>query len=317
MSGPGGLERLERMLTLVPWLTSNPGVSLDMAAEQFGISVEQLEKDLWTLVVSGLPGHGPDQLIDIDFWDDGLIYVRDPQVLDVSMRLSPDESSALLVGLRLLAQVSDDGMRVLALQAADRIEAALGGSESGLVVDVEPSSEFRASLEVTMAQGRAVSIVYGDATADRVTSRIIWPQRVYSIDDVVYTEAFCEMAVAIRTFRLDRMRSVQPVDAVREPLPDSIPAADIAHDRLSQAALARIRFSPEVAWAADLHQGTTRDVGTDGSILAAIPYYDPEWLIGWVLSIGPGIVVLDPPELRRGVREAAEQALQALGAHRA
>lgn len=51
--------RLSRLLALVPWLLANDGVTLAHAAEHFGVSAEQLEKDLFLLIVSGFPGMGP------------------------------------------------------------------------------------------------------------------------------------------------------------------------------------------------------------------------------------------------------------------
>jgi proteasome accessory factor C len=65
MSTTTSAERLSRMLSLVPWLTSHDGVTIDDAARHFDVSPEQLEKDLWLLIVCGLPGYGPDQLVDI------------------------------------------------------------------------------------------------------------------------------------------------------------------------------------------------------------------------------------------------------------
>ena len=89
--------RLTRLLALVPWLMAHDGVTIDEAALHFGVTASDLERDLWLLVVSGLPGYGPDQLVDIDFWDDGVIHVRDPQTLDRPLRLTPDEALVSLV----------------------------------------------------------------------------------------------------------------------------------------------------------------------------------------------------------------------------
>ena len=100
--------RLSRLLALVPWLMVNDGITITEAATHFGVSPAQLEKDLWLLIVCGLPGHGPDQLVDIQFWDDGRIHVLDAQTMSAPLRLSGDEAVALLVALRLLAQIPGD-----------------------------------------------------------------------------------------------------------------------------------------------------------------------------------------------------------------
>ena len=311
MTANTGMERVERMLTLVPWLSSNPGVSMTEAARNFDISVEQLEKDLWTLVVSGLPGHGPDQLIDIDFWDDGKIYVRDPQVLGTSMRLSADESTALLVGLRLLAQISDGGIRSVVLAAAGRIEAALGASDSGLVVDVDSVSSVRSEMEVVLGSGSAAAITYGGATDDVVSNRVIWPHQIYTIDDILYVEAYCESAEANRTFRLDRILALQEVS---QPRPAGADLTTGLHPLPKENAqnVATIVFSPDVAWAADFHSVLGSEVSSDGSVTVTMGFFDPDWVIGWVMSLGGGAEILAPPELRAATFAAADQALQAI-----
>ena len=83
-------SRLSRLLALVPWLTANPGVTVDEAAAHFDVSADQLEKDLFLLICTGRPGHFHDDLVDIQFWDeDRRITVLDPQSLDRPLRLSP------------------------------------------------------------------------------------------------------------------------------------------------------------------------------------------------------------------------------------
>jgi len=311
MSSNAGMERVERMLTLVPWLSSNPGVSMIDTASNFGISVEQLEKDLWTLVVSGLPGHGPDQLIDIDFWDDGKIYVRDPQVLGTSMRLSPDESTALLIGLRLLAQISDGHIRSVVLAAASRIEAALGASDSGLVVDVGLASSARSQMEAVLGNRSAAAITYGSATDDSVSERVIWPQQMYTIDDILYVEAYCELAEANRTFRLDRIVTLAEVE---KPLPAGVDLGNESRPKIPAEAesVATITFGPTAAWAADLHPILRKEIAADGSVTVDMGYFDQNWLIGWVMSLGAGVEVVAPRDLRKATYEAADQALRAI-----
>ena len=98
-------DRIPRLLALVPWLIKRPGITLTQTAEHFGISVDTLTKDLWQIVLCGLPGYGPDQLVDIDFWDDDRIWVYDPQTLALPMRISSEEAIALAIALRRMSQI--------------------------------------------------------------------------------------------------------------------------------------------------------------------------------------------------------------------
>jgi proteasome accessory factor C len=63
---------------MVPWLQQHPGVSVQQAADHFGVPAADFERDLWLTICCGLPGHGPDQLIDIQFWDEDGAITTDP-----------------------------------------------------------------------------------------------------------------------------------------------------------------------------------------------------------------------------------------------
>ena len=101
MSG-GASERLSRLLALVPYLLNRQGIPMEQAAKDAGITVDQLEKDLFLLFVCGLPGHMPDDLIEAD-WEDGLVYLGNADTIARPLRLGAEEVATLLVGLRLLA----------------------------------------------------------------------------------------------------------------------------------------------------------------------------------------------------------------------
>ena len=64
-------DRLARMLALVPYISRRPGVAIGELAAEFGVSAEQIGADLNLLMVCGLPGYYPDDLIDVVLDDDG------------------------------------------------------------------------------------------------------------------------------------------------------------------------------------------------------------------------------------------------------
>ena len=64
-------DRLARMLALVPYISRRPGVAIGELATEFGVSAEQVGADLDLLMVCGLPGYYPDDLIDVVLDDDG------------------------------------------------------------------------------------------------------------------------------------------------------------------------------------------------------------------------------------------------------
>jgi len=57
------LLRTARLLDLVPYLNSNQGISIKDLATDFGVSTAQINSDLTTLWMCGLPGYTPLELI--------------------------------------------------------------------------------------------------------------------------------------------------------------------------------------------------------------------------------------------------------------
>lgn len=70
-------ERLPRLLALVPYLLSRPGIPIADAAADFGVGEQQLRRDLELLWMCGLPGYGPGDLIDLSFASETITVTYD------------------------------------------------------------------------------------------------------------------------------------------------------------------------------------------------------------------------------------------------
>jgi proteasome accessory factor C len=314
-------SRLSRLLALVPWLMVNDGITIAEAAVHFGVSPAQLEKDLWLLIVCGLPGHGPDQLVDIQFWDDGRIHVIDAQTMNTPLRLSGDEAVALLVALRLLAQIPGDHDREALLRATHRLQEAVGelGEAPAVVVQAGGDTSVIDVLNDAIQGNLGVRIVYGSATRDEVTEREIEPLRIASDDGRTYVEAMCRRAGARRTFRLDRILSAALTTSATADMNSAEEGAQ--HDLTSGAPLvpsesvkplsAVIAIDSGARWVLDILSVTDVDDSAESMLTGTVHFYDPEWLVRMMLSLGGVAEVLAPAELRKSVADAANRALAA------
>ena len=102
----GAKDQVARLLTLVPYLHARDSVRLDEAAVALGVSPHQLLKDLKVLLMCGLPGGYPDDLIDVDLdaledpGGDGVIYSLDPGTGEVIWQFdcNPKDSEWILGG---------------------------------------------------------------------------------------------------------------------------------------------------------------------------------------------------------------------------
>ena len=290
-------ERLARLLTLVPWLTAHSGVSKAVAAEHFGITVAQLEADLELITFTG-PGLYGGELVDI-YFDDETITVYDSQGLDRPVQLTADEVSSLLVGLRALQQLPDiDGAAV-----ASAI-AKLNGEAEATDVAVDVTSSDRAGVvAAAIRDHRTLDIEYLHPLRDDNTRRTITPLRLFGTSGAEYVEAWCHVAEAQRTFRLDRMLSCTPGSAAG-PVPDDRIAA-------SRRSTAEVDVEP---WAQHVLEGVPAIVtGSDPVIHATVEYSDERWLVSWAVAAGAGVRITTPDGVQTEARRTAEAALLAYG----
>lgn len=350
------VQRLSRLLSLVPWLSRHQGVTVTEAAEHFGVDPEQLERDLWLVVCCGLPGHGPDQLIDIQFWDDdGHIDVVDPQTLVAPARLTVDEAAALQVGLSILASLAgEDDRRLIdatmailteatAVLAASEPTEGFGasvpqddterqdrhgvtGTNSPVRTDLGADPGITAAITSAAHERQAVEIEYYGATQDALSRRVIWPQRIIVSATVVYVEAWCASARDMRTFRADRIQSVDPVRTESHATPATTHSISQHSSPSGEPTEVIVNIHPDSRWLLDTFDfalpkpdhGIPEAESGSGTedrewIAASIRIWDKRWLTRLVLGMGGDLVVVSPQSLRADVRDAALRGLSAQG----
>jgi len=175
----GATERLSRLLAMVPYLLTRQGIPLKEAAHEFGLSEDQLVKDLELLFVCGTPGHMPDDLIEAD-WESGHVYLKNADTIARPLRLDVDEALALIVGLRALAEVPGVHDRGALDRTLAKLEAAAGDaalSAAQVSVEVEGEADVLATARTALADERRVHLRYFVPTRDETTERDVDPKR--------------------------------------------------------------------------------------------------------------------------------------------
>jgi len=297
------LDRMSRLLVLVPWLRAHDGVTITQAAEHFGVSPEQMERDLWLLVVCGIPGYGPDELIDIDFWNDGHVHVRDPLTLDSPMRLTGEELSALVIALSAMADLP--GATAEVESARQKVMAAAEGMPIIAVqVTGTPPPELQLTIAEAIAEKFSLDVTYASATSGEINIRRIIPQRIESHDGRHILHGYCTQAGGFRSFRLDRMMQVTRGPAI--PLPKS---QQPAMPKVPQQVVCALH--PSAEWIIDVHAVDVLDRLPDGRRTIRISVFDVRWLVGLALGLAGGLEVLEPEDIRQAVVLEAQSALTA------
>lgn len=304
-------ERLARLLTLVPWLRAHDGITIADAARHFQITPDQLTRDLWQLIVCGIPGYGPDQLVDIQFWDDDRIHVIDSMALDHPLRLTGEEVAALLMGLRMLAQVPGPHERQDVLTAMTKLES-VGAPEISVDIAVNAAPGIVSAVQTAIDEGAAVRIGYASADRDHVDTRDIFPQGTYTVDGIVYVQAWCSTAEDVRTFRLDRIHEAIPLASVEVPKPDVVPTMTLPVTEPQDADVAEVHIDSAAAWILDTDPAVVAsEPKPDGGYVGHVRFASLGWLVRWVLGHGGVVTVVEPVAARQAVHKAVRERLEA------
>jgi proteasome accessory factor C len=225
----GSTAQLPRLLALVPYLLARPGVRLAEVAADFGITEDRLRKDLNLLWVCGLPGHGPGDLIDVEF-EGETVTLLEPAGVTRPLRLTVDEALALIVALRALAETPGPGPARRRGPGAGqgraggrrRRRAGAAGRDRGRGRAAGPAGGPHGARAVP-----AAAPVLLRAGRDETTERDVDPMRLLLVEGRSYLEAWCRRAEGVRLFRLDRVHEVALLDLPSEP-PADVQPRDLA-----------------------------------------------------------------------------------------
>lgn len=308
---------MPRLLALVPYLLARPGIRIDDAAADFGVTGKQLRKDLELLWMCGLPGYGPGDLIDLSF-DGDTVTVTFDAGMRRPLRLTGGEATALLVALRALAEtpgvLDADAVR----RAIAKIESAAGEARpAGVVVglgvrEAERTATTRRVVQQGLTSGRALRMRYYTATTDQVSDRVVDPMRMLIVEGNSYLEAWCRRAENVRLFRLDRIDDVEVLDEAAAPPEDARPH-DISEGLFAPSpdqSEAVLVLDADARWVAEYYACEELDELPDGKLRVRMRYSDDSWMVRLILGLGGEARVERPAALAELVRQRAADALE-------
>ncbi|TIC86483.1 WYL domain-containing protein [Nocardioides sp. GY 10127] len=316
----GARDQVARLLALVPYLHSRDEVRLEEAARDLGVPSAQLVGDLKVLLMCGLPGGLPDDLIDVDLdalegdAGDGVVRVSNADYLARPLRLSSTEASAVLVALRALRDSADAETRPVVDRALAKIEAsaAEGGAAARIELGTAPAradhSDLAERLERAVAERRQVRLAYFVPSRDEMSHRVVDPRGVVTSDQWQYLDAWCHTAGGPRLFRLDRIESAEVLDTPVQTEP--APPRDLSHGVLppEKATTVTLRLHPPARWVVEYYDVTSvREDGDD--LLADLAVADDAWLVRLLLRLAPHAVVERPSEFNETLLAVARDTL--------
>ncbi|MEN8040814.1 MAG: WYL domain-containing protein [Actinomycetota bacterium] len=206
MSSEKTARRLSRILAVLPWIIEHDGDSIEGLIERFGYrNKADLVKDLHLVFMTGLPGYGPGDLIDVDIYEDE-VFVDAADYFARPLRLTAPEALGLLAAGMTFIE-SD--------QAPPALESAVRKLSTALVPDVDsfvhfdvPTPESVALLREAIDNRQVIAIEYVAISTNERTIREVEGDSVFFNLGNWYLRGWCRLAGAERVFRVDRIAEI-------------------------------------------------------------------------------------------------------------
>jgi predicted DNA-binding transcriptional regulator YafY len=205
------MDKTERLFAVMDALRRHrrPVTAAAMAEEQ-GVSVRTLYRDVQTLIGLGAPIDG----------EAGVGYMLKPGFFMPPLMFTPEELEALVLGARWVGAQPDDGLGAAAKNALAKIATASPEdlrdriNDTGLWPVAVWSAGGRQPMPIlgqvrqAMRTEKAVQISYEDEGGNP-SERAIWPVQLAYYEGKQVIAAWCCLRTAFRNFRTDRIVALE------------------------------------------------------------------------------------------------------------
>lgn len=300
-------DTVARMLALIPWLLERPGASVHEAADAFGVEPRTILEDLDTIGYCGLPGLGGGDLFEIDVYGDRVV-VRMAHELEEPLRLTPREALRLLLAGEAVAAALDEEVPALR-RALDALRTSVG-VPAGVSVELDDDGTvWLTQVREAIRDRRPLRIAYRSRGADAPVERTVHPWVLQVTEGEWYLRAYDDRSAEPRTFRLDRIASLEPTEGDARPRPEDDDPPPPRYEPGPHDTEVELILPPQARWVAEQVRADEIDDRRDGSRRVVFHTDALAWVVGLLLAAGPGTEIVRPVALEEALRTTARAAL--------
>ena len=179
----------------------------------------------------------------------------------------------------------------------------------------DPSAQvpFLEKLRRAAREHRRIDMRYQSTSQAEATQRQIDPYALVHRSGWWYLVGYCHLRNEPRTFRVDRIQSLELLSQPFQPPDDFDIHAYLESEFADQPVVhAKLRFTAEGAHIAksNISGWDSLEENPDGSVDVILSAPDLPWLASMTISFANLVTVLEPPELREMVREWAKSVVE-------
>ena len=308
-----------RLITLIMTLQRQPNQKTADLAQKLGVSVRTLHRYFGMLDEIGIPIYaerGP---------YGGFSLVRGYKL--PPLVFTPEEAVALYLGTSLVSEMWGRLYQESAQGALAKLENVLPDEQRNEVAwarrslvatgmqraDLSALGPTLEKLRRAAREQQLVNMHYQSTTGDKVTERQVDPYALVYRGGWWYLVGYCHLRDALRTFRVDRIQGLETLSQTFQ-MPDDFEVhAYLEQEFVDQPVVrAKLRFKPEGAHVALSERSIWEalEENSDGSVDVSLSAPDLTWLASITISFANLVTVLEPPELRKMVREWARSVVE-------
>ena len=301
MSDTAAIRAL-RTMDLIPYILEHPGISINKLAKIFNVTEKEIEMDLQLAFMCGLPGYTPYELIDLTY-EDGVVSIIDPQVLNKPRNFSGGEKVVIALGLEILKEINQSNSENL--KKIDKLRQKFLGNkdeDSLIVVEQDLSFPFFNLINQAIYERCELIFDYQSVSKDLASSRRVLPFKMYLQNGNLYLHGYDLQAQSDRVFKADQILTCAIGNLADTDRSHSLQQEEIVELIVSNNNLNFIERNSSIIM--DQQE-------SNGQLRVKVRASNFDWLKRAILSNAPSIKVISPQSLASEVEQMASDLISA------
>lgn len=287
-----------RLFKIIYYLLDKGSATAPELAERFEVSVRTIYRDVDALSSAGIPVYA-------ETGRNGGIHLLSDFVLNKTV-ISEQEKQEILSALQGLAVVSDEYKK----DTLEKLSALFHvSSVNWLEVDFsrwgdKPRDNGKFELlKTAILKAGCVKIFYANSYG-KGEERVIQPLKLFYKSKDWYVKAYCTLKQDFRLFKLNRILKWELLEEQFQPMefPEISDTNQQAYEKIT------LSFPEEMAYRVydefDVNQIRS---GEKGELIVTAHMPQDDWLIGYLLSFGAQVEIIEPFHLKKIVAEKAKE----------
>lgn len=298
--------KINRLIEITTILLNRKTVTATELAERFGVSTRTIYRDIDVLSTSGVP------VVSMQGANGGISILEDYTLNRTS--LSEKESENIIFALQ--------AMQVTKYPEIDTILDKLGSlfrnsATDWISIDFSPwgsnPNEYNKfeTIRTAVIQSKMIEVDYINAFNQK-SHRKLAPLRLIFKGQAWYLWAFCHDRRDFRTFRISRMKDVQPIDETfeRSSLVNQTGNENEKEINIRPNVHLLLQFTEAALYRLyDDYDDSVIINNGDGTYTLELDFPEDDWVYGYILSFGENVKVIEPAYIRNIIIEKAEKML--------